>query len=328
MTKTRKIGIALVTVLAMLLACVCGAFTVAAEEEPVVDYWYVTEDGQFLYSKGVYTDDSIEVIYIGDSDDVTVPASFGGTPAEKIWLASDVTWNPDIAENPYFKKAVAASQRYLNITFEEGPTIVWVTPHIAPSYVRVNSVTLPKSAQTVTLHLKGATAVTAPEGSELTSILIENVLEGVEDPQPTTIDLTGATGLKRVNISRVDYGGECFLEGSVLKLPDSFKRVRVKREFPYYAPEDDMKLVIDYEPMPLTIEYADGSGRPVTFSGDADSNDQVDMKDVLLIRQYIAGIAHVELWDGLFMLGADMNHDGEVNMKDVLLIRRFIAGLT
>ena len=328
MTQTRKIGIALVAVLAMLIACVCGALPVAAEEEPVMDPWHETEDGQFLYAdESWFVPGLIQFVYIGDGTDVTVPSTVNGKPVEKVWLANGVRGllgTPEEEAGPWLDKINASAQRYLNVTFEEGPTYVLVEPNVVPGYVRVNSLTLPKSATSAHLYLKGATAVTAPEGSELTSFGLENVLEGVEDPQPTTIDLTGAVGLKQVNISRVDYGGDCFIEGSVLKLPDTLKRVKVTRPLSYQDP-DDTYISIDYEPMPLTIEYADGSGRPVTFSGDANGDDMVNMKDVLYLRQVIAGLMHVELWDGLFMLGADMNHDGEVNMKDVFLIRCSIS---
>ncbi len=57
--------------------------------------------------------------------------------------------------------------------------------------------------------------------------------------------------------------------------------------------------------------------------GDANDDGSVDMKDVLLIRKFIAGMV-----DSLDESAADFNADGSIDMKDVLLIRRFIAGLT
>ncbi|MBR3290345.1 MAG: carbohydrate-binding domain-containing protein [Clostridia bacterium] len=56
--------------------------------------------------------------------------------------------------------------------------------------------------------------------------------------------------------------------------------------------------------------------------GDANDDGSVDMKDVLLIRKFIAGMV-----DSLNESAADYNADGSVDMKDVLLIRKFIAGL-
>ena len=266
MTKTGKTCIALVAVLAMLIACVCGAFTVAAEEEPTMDTWHLTEDGQLLY-----TDESrlipgmIQFLYIGDGTDVTVPSTVDGKPVEKVWLAKWPNKKFDSAEaeaGAWLEKVNASSQRYLNVTFEEGPTYVLVEPNIVPDYVRINSLTLPRSVQGAHLYTEGATAITVPEGSELRYFLLENVLEGVEDPQPTTVDLTGATGLRSVNINRVDYGGDCFVSGSVIKLPNEFKDVPLQRFGPSYA-VDEPYFFIDYDPMPIAVQYADGSERTI-----------------------------------------------------------------
>ena len=57
---------------------------------------------------------------------------------------------------------------------------------------------------------------------------------------------------------------------------------------------------------------------------DVNDDGDINMKDVLLIRRYIAGAADAKALD---LLAADANGDGDVNMKDVLFIRRVIAGL-
>ena len=56
--------------------------------------------------------------------------------------------------------------------------------------------------------------------------------------------------------------------------------------------------------------------------GDANNDGDINMKDVLTLRKYIAGI-EVEINEA----AADANADGDINMKDVLLLRKFIAGL-
>ena len=56
--------------------------------------------------------------------------------------------------------------------------------------------------------------------------------------------------------------------------------------------------------------------------GDANGDGEVNMKDVLLVRKYMAGSA-VEM----DMLAADATDDGAVNMKDVLAIRKHVAGI-
>ena len=56
--------------------------------------------------------------------------------------------------------------------------------------------------------------------------------------------------------------------------------------------------------------------------GDANGDDAVNMKDVLAMRKYLAGMTV-----SLDTSAADVNNDGAVNMKDVLLVRKFLAGL-
>ncbi len=56
--------------------------------------------------------------------------------------------------------------------------------------------------------------------------------------------------------------------------------------------------------------------------GDANNDGDINMKDVLTLRKYIAGL-EVEIDEA----AADANNDGDINMKDVLLLRKFVAGL-
>ena len=58
------------------------------------------------------------------------------------------------------------------------------------------------------------------------------------------------------------------------------------------------------------------------YYGDANTDGTVNMKDVLVLRKYLANL------DVTFSQeAADATQDGEVNMKDVLAIRKFVAGL-
>ena len=56
--------------------------------------------------------------------------------------------------------------------------------------------------------------------------------------------------------------------------------------------------------------------------GDANGDGELNMKDVLTIRQYVAGLT-----SAIDRTAADLNRDGCVDMKDVLGMRRCIAGL-
>ena len=56
--------------------------------------------------------------------------------------------------------------------------------------------------------------------------------------------------------------------------------------------------------------------------GDANADGNIDMKDVLTVRKYLANMDVVIDLDG-----ADAYADGEVNTKDVLALRQFLAGI-
>lgn len=57
-------------------------------------------------------------------------------------------------------------------------------------------------------------------------------------------------------------------------------------------------------------------------NGDTTGDGLVNMKDVLQLRKYVAGIVK-EINENL----ADCNRDKSINMKDVLLLRKYLAGL-
>jgi|GEM_PF-2253356 len=60
------------------------------------------------------------------------------------------------------------------------------------------------------------------------------------------------------------------------------------------------------------------------FYGDANGDGDVTMKDVLLVRKYIAGSTD---YLNIDTTRADVNGDGAVDLRDVFLLRRYIAGV-
>lgn len=58
--------------------------------------------------------------------------------------------------------------------------------------------------------------------------------------------------------------------------------------------------------------------------GDADDSGNVNVKDILLTRKYVAGVCAER---DINLSGADANLSGGVDMKDILLIRRAVAGI-
>ena len=76
----------------------------------------------------------------------------------------------------------------------------------------------------------------------------------------------------------------------------------------------------DAEPLRyICAVFAPGEG---SLKGDANGDGSVDMKDVLVMRKYIANLT-----DEIDLAAADVNGDGSVDMKDVLFVRKYIAKL-
>jgi hypothetical protein len=64
------------------------------------------------------------------------------------------------------------------------------------------------------------------------------------------------------------------------------------------------------------------AGNVNVVHGDITGDGVVTLKDVVLIRRYIAGGWNIDI----DMSNADVNGDGVVNLKDAVLLRRYIAG--
>lgn len=67
---------------------------------------------------------------------------------------------------------------------------------------------------------------------------------------------------------------------------------------------------------------ATGTGTDVPTLGDATGDGAVNMKDVLAVRKFVAGLT-----SEIDVAAADTNGDGRVNMKDVLNVRKIVAGI-
>ena len=63
-------------------------------------------------------------------------------------------------------------------------------------------------------------------------------------------------------------------------------------------------------------ERADG------LVGDVNSDDAINLKDVVLLRKYVAGFDDIDI----NIEAADTNGDDSINLKDVVLLRKYVAG--
>ena len=91
--------------------------------------------------------------------------------------------------------------------------------------------------------------------------------------------------------------------------------------------EQDEQILVGAEP---TATATETEAEPATTAmdvtpvlyGDANDDGEINMKDVLALRKYLAEIPVDLNWEA-----SDANRDGKVNMKDVLLLRQYIAGI-
>ncbi len=100
----------------------------------------------------------------------------------------------------------------------------------------------------------------------------------------------------------------------------------VDKEYTYRNGLNARSFDIFTEPQNATAQEdpvdPDDPVNPDTALGDANEDEAVDMKDVLTMRKYLAGMnAKCNIQN------ADVNEDGAVDMKDVLMLRKFLAGL-
>ncbi len=75
------------------------------------------------------------------------------------------------------------------------------------------------------------------------------------------------------------------------------------------------------------VNFAVDNGSVEVYSyllGDVNRDGVVDIKDVTVLRRYLAGMVAAEEID---LLAADCNCDGVVDIKDVTILRRFLAGI-
>ena len=95
--------------------------------------------------------------------------------------------------------------------------------------------------------------------------------------------------------------------------------------------DGDYAITLTYDPadvidaMQNEIAFTAVSGKVTVRGvrpGDLSGDGVVNMKDVLLLRQSLAGGYGVTADPA----AADLNHDGVVNMKDILILRQFLAG--
>ena len=88
------------------------------------------------------------------------------------------------------------------------------------------------------------------------------------------------------------------------------------------AEQEIQDLQAEIERLKALLDDDPTDPQPAEMLGDANNDGAVNMKDVLLMRKYLA-----DTDDAMNMENADCNGDGDVNMKDVLMLRKYLAEL-
>gem|GEM_PF-1888815 len=96
--------------------------------------------------------------------------------------------------------------------------------------------------------------------------------------------------------------------------------INISNEVRNFLRENMYESDYDYASSGLLLKVTVTGG----LRGDVNGDGEVTMKDVLLLRRYIAGLSEL---DDAALARADLNGDGDATMKDVLILRRIIAGL-
>ena len=147
------------------------------------------------------------------------------------------------------------------------------------------------------------------------------VVESLDAMQDITVlvqngvDIEGMSEDWSMSTKFLDSEGRGVLEVQVFEEGDDYVTFNLQS---HYA-DCPGASVDDFQIMMITVKVEASAEK---LLGDANDDGAVNMKDVLLMRKYLAGM-DVEY----NAENADCNGDGDVNMKDVLMLRKYLAGI-
>ena len=212
----------------------------------------------------------------------------------------------------------------------------YVAAEMSDGSIRVRTVAFPESAEVYTEGEAGETVfvpVTIDSETDVLSMDVdvdfdeENLLfVDAMTPEVEDCEIKVSEDGKQISITSEDFGKA--IKGKITTILEfQIAKDAVAAEYaiePSYE-EDAVLSTIGGSINQAMLGVSGGVVKvtATTTIGDANGDGVVNMKDVLAVRKFVAGIAV----GGFNEAAAVVNKDGAVNMKDVLMVRKFIAGL-
>lgn len=146
-------------------------------------------------------------------------------------------------------------------------------------------------------------------------------LVGTETQSIAGVEITGTAGDGVYSINAVADNAES-LEGKLAILIFTIKAAAVEGEYTLTAnvtteSDDVIYSLIETEGGVITVDNV--------IVGDADDNGKIEIYDVLIIRQFLAGMQSAV--DRISFIGADVNADGYITEDDVVLLSKYCVGM-
>ena len=249
--------------------------------------------------------DKTDEEWVDDDDDTFVA---GHTYQVGWWLAADEGYT--FAEDPTItingEENINWEDTYIN---EKDSTLfsVWTNP--------TEAVEKPEPIETTVDLRIGDKEFYGVKGGETLVVESLDAMQDITVLVQNGVDIEGMSNDWSMSTKFLDGEGRGVLEVQVFEEGDDYVTFNLQS---HYA-DCPGASVDDFQIMMITVKVEASAEK---LLGDANDDGAVNMKDVLLMRKYLAGL-DVEY----NAENADCNGDGDVNMKDVLMLRKYLAGL-
>ncbi len=148
----------------------------------------------------------------------------------------------------------------------------------------------------------------------------ETVLKLVEVKNAGMFDTLSAEG-NVITLGSLDEIGDTTADGTLMTLV--FEIIDEATEDVQVGISYANGAIRNYNGENLIFAIENGAVEVYSYElGDVNGDGVVDIKDVTILRRYLAGTA-----ESMDLMAADANRDGSVDIKDVTILRRYLAGI-